>query len=147
MNKKQQGFTLIEVLIVVAIVSILAKLAYPSYIENIQQGKRADAKAALVSFANAMEMWKMQNNNSYKGAAAAGADTGAPTVFSAYSPVSGPAASKVYDLEITAATATTFTLSAKLATGQTDPTCGNLTLDNSGVTTASNDLAKTKGCW
>lgn len=147
MNKNQRGFTLIEVLIVVAIVGILAKLAYPSYMENITQGKRADAKAALVSFANAMEMWKMQNNNSYLKAAAAGADTGAPTVFSTYSPISGPATSKVYDLEITAATATTYTLSAKLVSGQTDATCGNLTMDNLGATTASNDSAKTKGCW
>lgn len=145
MNKQQRGFTLIEVLIVVAIVGILAKLAYPSYMENIKQGKRADAKAALVSFANAMEMWKMQNNNSYEKAAAANANTGMPIIFATSSPVSGGAA--VYDLTISAATATTYTLTATLTNGNTDATCGNLTLDNLGTTTASNDSAKTKGCW
>lgn len=145
MNKKQQGFTLIEVLIAVAIVGILAKMAYPSYVENIKQGKRADAKAALVSFANAMEMWKMQNNNSYLRAAASNADTGVPTVFATSSPVSGGTA--VYALTIAAATANTFTLAATLVGSNTDATCGNLTLDNLGVTTASNDPSKTKGCW
>lgn len=145
MNKKQYGFTLIEALIVVAIVGILAKMAFPSYMESIKKGKRDEAKAALVSFANAMEMWKMQNNNSYLGASAS--IPGAPTVFSTYSPVSGTAANRVYDLEITAATATTYTLSAKLYTGNTDATCGNLTIDQMGVTTAANDPSKTKGCW
>ncbi|MCX7086926.1 MAG: type IV pilin protein [Methylococcales bacterium] len=141
MSSKPRGFTLIELLITVAIIGIIASVAYPSYIENIRQSKRKEAEAALVSFANAMEMWRMQNNSSYLGAGTT-PDTGAPTVFSAYSPVSGPAAKKVYDLEITAATATTYTLSAKLATGQTDATCGTLTLNNTGTKTPT-----TAGCW
>ncbi|NOT85411.1 MAG: prepilin-type N-terminal cleavage/methylation domain-containing protein [Methylococcaceae bacterium] len=142
MKANVRGFTLTELLIAVAIMGILVKMAYPSYLENIKQGKRAEAKAALVSFANAMEMWKMQNNNSYLGAGPGGAATGAPTVFQAWSPVSKPVAEKDYDLEITVATATAYTLSAKLATGKTDATCGNLTITNTGVTTPT-----TAGCW
>ncbi len=89
MKTKQRGFTLIELLITVAIVGILAKLVMPSYLSSIQQSKRKEAQAALVSFANAMEMWKMQNSNNYC-ASTTGACT-APTVFSAVVPVSGAA--------------------------------------------------------
>jgi len=48
---KKNGFTLIEVLIVVAIVGILAAIAYPSYVEQVNKMRRADAQAALVELA------------------------------------------------------------------------------------------------
>lgn len=46
--KKQHGFTLIELMIVVAIVGILSAIAYPSYAEYIRRGHRADARAGLL---------------------------------------------------------------------------------------------------
>lgn len=48
MSRKQQGFTLIEVMIVVAIVGILSAIAYPSYAEYVRRGHRADARAGLL---------------------------------------------------------------------------------------------------
>jgi len=46
--ERQSGFTLIEVMIVVAIVGILSAIAYPSYAEYIRRGHRADARAGLL---------------------------------------------------------------------------------------------------
>ncbi len=55
MRNKHQGFTLIEVMIVVAIVGILTAVALPSYNEYIRRGHRADARAGLLQAAQWME--------------------------------------------------------------------------------------------
>lgn len=47
-QKAQLGFTLIELMIVVAIVGILSAVAYPSYTEYVRRGHRADARAGLL---------------------------------------------------------------------------------------------------
>lgn len=128
MKTKIRGFTLIELMIAVAIVGILAGIAVPSYKAYITKGKRAEAEGALVTFANAMEQWRLQNS-SYCGAAGAGCVTGSPTIFSTVVPISG--GTKTYDLTISAATATTYTLTAT-ATG-TQASDGNLSLTSTGT--------------
>ena len=70
-----KGFTLIELMIAVAIVGILAGIAYPSYQDSVRKSRRADAKGALLGFANAMERY-FTENNSYLGAGAGGGNTG-----------------------------------------------------------------------
>lgn len=55
MRRTQRGFTLIEVMIVVAIVAILAAVALPSYNEYIRRGHRAEARAGLLQGAQWLE--------------------------------------------------------------------------------------------
>lgn len=61
--KKQKGFTLIEVMIVVVIVAILAAVAIPSYQDSVRKTRRADAKEALMRIAALQERYFFTNNN------------------------------------------------------------------------------------
>lgn len=126
----QTGITLIELMIVIVIVGIIAAFAYPSYLDNVRDSRRAECSGALSGLANAMERF-YSVNGSYLGAGAGGADTGAPAVFSTTCPADGSDAT--YNLTIAAATASTFTLRATPVGGQTSDDCGSLSLSNTGV--------------
>lgn len=71
------GFTLIEVMVVVAIVGILAAVAYPAYTDQVRKGRRAEARAALVNLLQQQERFLTQHNTyaAVFGAGAAPANT------------------------------------------------------------------------
>ncbi len=90
---KRNGFTLIEVLIVVAIVGILAAIAYPSYVDQVNKVRRADAQAALVELAARLQEYYVdQSPPSYAGASLTGDDA----IFPNEAPLEGDR--KYYDL-------------------------------------------------
>jgi type IV pilus assembly protein PilE len=57
------GFTLIELMVIVVVVSLLAAIAYPGYQQYVKRGRRADAKAALTEMAQFMERYYSENNS------------------------------------------------------------------------------------
>lgn len=61
-HKRITGFTLVELMIVVAIVGILAAIAYPSYIDSVRKGRRAEGRTAVTSLLQQQERFFTQNN-------------------------------------------------------------------------------------
>lgn len=61
-NTNQSGFTLIELMIVVAVIGILAAVAYPAYTDSILKGRRAQARAALAELIQQQERYMTQRN-------------------------------------------------------------------------------------
>ncbi len=144
--KKQNGFNLIELMIVVAIVGIIAAIAYPSYQEQIRKSRRAECSGAVTSLSSTMEQY-FTVNNTYLGAADSGSNTGAPAIYVTTCPVDGDVAT--YNLTISAATASTYTLQAAPTGVQTYDKCGTLTLTNTGlkgVASASTGVTW-QDCW
>lgn len=144
--KAFKGFTLIELMVTVAIIGIMAGIAYPSYQDSVMKSRRRDAQGALLGLANAMER-HFTEANTYLGAADA---DGVPlsSIFPAQSPVEGGTAA--YNLFITdATTATTFTLQATRTGAQSSDKCGNLTLTNTGARgiASANTGITVADCW
>ncbi|WP_317932993.1 type IV pilin protein [Halioxenophilus sp. WMMB6] len=131
--KREQGFSLVEMVIVVAIVAILAGIALPSYFSHVSKGYRSDAMGALTAFAQAMER-HFTINGTYIGAdggtVAITSET-APTIFPTEAPIDG--SNKVYDLLITEASATSYTLIAKPKAGGRMKDDGIIGLKSTGV--------------
>jgi type IV pilus assembly protein PilE len=126
-----RGFTLIEVMIVVAILAILALIAYPSYQEHVRKGRRAQAKSDLMEIAQLLER-QFTVDRDYR--------TFALTAAMSRSPKSGD--NVYYTIAFTARSQTAYTLQAVPQGIQSRDVCGNLTVSQTGVRTPS-----TGSCW
>ncbi len=136
--KKYLGVTLIELVIVLAIIGILSVFAYPAYTRYIQKARRTDGSAALIDLASRMERY-YTINNTYAGATIASNPT--TDVLSSVTTPEG-----WYSLSI-AATATTYTLTAAPLNAQTaDTLCGSLTYNHLGVKNKTG-TDTVKNCW
>ncbi len=133
---QQRGFTLIELMIVVAVVGILTAIALPSYNEYILRGHRAEGRTALLQAAQWMERAATANGEYPKTAAFPAAMTSIPSGRYAISLNSDGA---------------TFTLTATAQNAQANDKCGNLTLSNTGLQGANSKTEGASGydssCW
>lgn len=132
------GFTLIELMIAVAIVGIIAAIAMPAYQNYVMQSNRAVAKAILHENAQFMEQFYTENNRYDQ-------DVGgnAVAIPVTQSPRSGTVQ---YNVTLQAVANATFTLQAVPDAGgsMAGDVCGTLTLTNTGLQGAAGTIAE---CW
>lgn len=141
-GRSLHGFTLIELMITVAVIGILASVALPSYNAYVRRGHRADAEAQLMNIANRQQQYLVDRraySSSITGTAASGGLA-----------IDIPAnVSKYYRLDDSAlsvdntATPPTFTVTARPLNDQQNDTCGYLRIDQSGNKSAEG----TGTCW
>ncbi|WP_380707477.1 type IV pilin protein [Salinispirillum marinum] len=130
-SPKAQGFSLIELMIVVAVMGILVVIAVPNYQRYTQDARRADAQAVMLNYVARLER-NLSINSSYLVGGVAPALPANPEGYT----LSFPAATPV--------TATTFVLSAAPVAGgpQATDRCGTMTISNTGARTADE-----ANCW
>lgn len=127
---QQKGVTLLELMVVVAIIGILASIAYPSYQESVAEGRRTDAQANIVTLAQHMEREFTENGN-YTGA-------GLP-----YDKSPRDGADRFYTLSIVSAAAS-YTVRATPVNAMAGDRCGVMTLNHRGQRT---DQDAQDDCW
>lgn len=132
-RKLEQGFTLIEAMIVVGIIAILSAIAYPSYTQFIARGHRADARATVLDAAQYMER-QYSTQGAYQDALPARL---------LVSPAGAGGAQQRYTVTVTTSVSA-YTLSA--APIGADP-CGTLTLTNTGVKGRLGAGLSVAECW
>lgn len=137
--KRSRGFTLIELMIVVAVIGILAAIAYPSYQEYVRSAKRADAQSALMQLSQFMERYYTTNGRYLTAAGAA------PALPFSEAPRDGTA--KAYDLSFSGTpTSSTYTLQAVPKNSMAGDDCGTLTLAHTGAKGQAAGATSAK-CW
>ena len=139
-DRRARGFTLIELMITVAIVAVLASIAYPAYTDSVLKGRRAQARTALMELMQQQERYMTQNNSYLQFSNAAGT-TNPSTASNSFKVFAGDSAA-----------GTSYWLNADVCPNpaggnfnirdcvlltavptRSDPAVGNLTLTSTGV--------------
>lgn len=134
LKQRESGFTLIELMIVVAIIGIIAAIAYPSYTEYVIRSRRAAAAGCMLEMAQFMERY-YTTNMTYSGGEPP--DTACTQETSRY-----------YEIGLNGeATGTTYTLQAAPTSAQNDGKCGTLEIDQKGTKSITGSATSAAECF
>jgi type IV pilus assembly protein PilE len=149
MHSKPSGFTLIELMIVLAIIAILSAIAYPSYRQYTLRAARAEAKTALLEDAQFLERNYTTANSYAKDSGGVGITASVLPVQ--FTPKDSTASSAKYTISFVAKslTASAYTLQATPTTGgaMAGDQCGTLTLDQTGQRQVVGGTQTVAQCW
>ena len=156
-SKTVRGFTLLEIMIVVAIIGIIGAIAYPSYQDSVRRGRRADARAVLLEAAQFMERFATQNmTTGYADppAPAPTAQAGLNAQRLNRSPKDGTTIYYVIALSNQAQNTFTLTATPQATGGQNKDKCGGATGPSLGLTqggvkqvNGATTAALVQACW
>ena len=146
--RRRRGFTLIEILIVVAVIGILAAIAYPAYQDQVRKSRRGQVKADLTELAQLLERNFTEANrydqDSQLNAIAIPLPPAVPTPpFFNQSPRTGTTFYNISGV----LTPSTFTLSAAPTGAQTGDPCGTYTLNQAGTKNVTGGSLTPADCW
>ncbi len=130
--KRMRGFTLIELMVVIAIVGIIMAIAVPAFNEQVRKSRRAEALQGLGSIATQQENWRA-NHATYGAAAATPGGSGIQMPISDF-----------YTFSITANSATLWRASATPAGAQLGDRCGTYIFEVDNDTRPGQPLKKTQ---
>ena len=129
MRRSNRGFTLIEIMIVIAIIGIVITIGYPSLSEYVNKGRRTEVASLLSEQAQILERYYSKNN--------------------VYINATGLNAGNDFYTITPTLTDQTFLLTAVRKSGKAMAAdkCGDFTITNTGVRSMVNATATTKDCW
>ena len=133
-RKATGGFTLIELVTVMAIVAILTAIAIPQYFQFIARGHRSEARATLTHAAQWMERWRTENGG-YQAA-----------VLPLSLQTSPMSTTPIYAITVVSTPATYTLTAAPLPGPMNNDACGSLTLDSTGARNKTGP-ADLNLCW
>jgi type IV pilus assembly protein PilE len=135
--KKNRGFTLIELMITIAIVAIIAAIAIPSYTDYVRKGRRSQAVSELGRLQMTLERWRADN---------ASYGCASPCVGNGTYPVAS-ATLDYYDIAISGASTTGYTLTATPKGAQSSDACANFIITYSNGTPVKSTSTGAERCW
>ena len=158
--QRLRGFTLIEMMIVVAIVGVLGAIAYPAYTSSVQKGRRAQARTELMSLMQQQERFATQNNtylaftSTLNGTVVSTVPINAATIFKVYAGEASSNSQPYYILSAGLCTANPIPTIADCVRLSATPTIADsivnvLSVTSTGVKTCTGTASSTdfKLCW
>lgn len=136
-RRAQRGLTLVELMVALGIAAILMSVAYPSYLEQVRKGRRAEAQAVLMEATQFMERYATENLRYDRDRA--GVAVALPAALGK-APKDG--ATRLYDIRLQSVAQDSYVLAAVPAGAHAGDACGTMTVTHTGAKSAAK-----ADCW